>query len=166
MKVQLGALITDARGAIGGQVIQKGNGGLMMCQKTNELPPKSLLQTNSNGKFRQCITAWRDVTASERNVWNSLSQDYPRTDQFGNTYYLSGYQIFMLVNRRRLHLGLSILTAPTPRVTPTALLLTNQTKDANYWTSIEGNIDLTSGYIMLYTTKRLNKHITNVNQKF
>jgi len=119
-RVQYGAIITDIKGKIGGQVLQGGRSGGIMKNKGHVVQQRkgrmhtgdvTLERVQSN--FSIVTKHWSSLTDAERNSWAALLGVWTFTDKFGNKYDGSKYQIFCAANINRITAGLSLLdTAP------------------------------------------------------
>jgi hypothetical protein len=70
----------------------------------------------------ELLRRWGNVlTQTQRSDWAALALTASRTDPFGNTYNLTGSQLYCSVNRRRLEAGLTVLDTAPPDLTVTAL---------------------------------------------
>lgn len=91
--------------------------------------------TNPATSFQQAVRSrmagnaqnWRDLTSTQRYGWGTLGTQIVRSDSLGQSYTLSGFQAFCLVNNNLLAAGNAVVldapihTPPDPiaTVTPT-----------------------------------------------
>jgi hypothetical protein len=119
MKVKFGSIITDGRNKLGGHVYSRNHYGNF--SRTNTVPV--LVQNDYTqpvrNNFLELVQGYTNLDPADRLTWQSGVVDYPRTNQFGDTYYPTGQTLFTWLNRNLFTIGLGPLsTCPTP-VTPT-----------------------------------------------
>lgn len=115
MKVKFGSIITDGRNKLGGHVYSRNHYGNF--SRTNTVP--TLVQNDYTqsvrNNFLSLIQGYTDLDPTDRLSWQSGVVDYPRTNQFGDTYYPTGQTLFTWLNRNLYTIGLGPLsTCPTP----------------------------------------------------
>lgn len=91
--------IADIRGKVGGTVFQRNKSGAFI--RTLRKPTKStsswsLLQRTNVAYYSR---AWRSLSTSDQDLWNSVAIQFPQTNRIGDTIFLSGYQLFQKVNQ-------------------------------------------------------------------
>jgi hypothetical protein len=97
--VKYGLGITEIRGAVGGAVFQRCGKVLSIRENRHHNPAKSTFGNSSRTQFSYIANAWRILTAAQKSAWNAVASGYPATDPFGNTITLTGYQVFVRLNR-------------------------------------------------------------------
>ena len=112
MKTFFGSIITEGSGKIGGNVISKNRYGLFVKQNHTPVNPKSSRQLIVRSNFNVVVKFWESLSDSDRLLWNRRVSDFPYSDKFGETRYLSGYGLFVKLNMVRVNLGQSIITTP------------------------------------------------------
>ena len=112
-KVAYSAILTDLRNKVGGVVFTKVRSGPMVRIKVSPTQPRTAAQTAVRSNFSASSKAWDTITQAQRNGWISLAAGLPRKDVFGNTYYMTGLQLFQQCNRNLASIGVaSISDAP------------------------------------------------------
>ncbi len=123
--VRYGAIVTELKGALGGQVFSSGVSGHVMLTR-NELidaiASGSKLTKADAGRVMNPqtsigsnATAWRDLTDADRQTWSAAAAQFPFKNRFGMPYTGSGYQLYMSCNANLNNYGLpSIATSPLP----------------------------------------------------
>ena len=96
--VKYGAIITELKGKVGGQVFQGGNVGYVLRNKGYTPGISSTVRQVANSNLIANTKGWRNLTLVQQNDFNSRSVDWPFTDKYGNTYTGSGYQFFNALN--------------------------------------------------------------------
>jgi len=115
-KVKYSGLITALWGKLGGSVFMRNKSGYVMKQKTTPINP----QSNTQMQRRQVVSlhsrTWAELTGTQRTEWNSLALLLGRTDYFGDSYYMSGFNVYNLCNINLKLINRPLLSdAPTPR---------------------------------------------------
>lgn len=121
-KISFGSLVSDAAGTIGGTVYSHNASGAYARQWSRPRQPRSRQQTAVRAKLALLPTAWRTLTASQQTAWSTwaAAPAQARTNSIGVTYYLSGYQAYIAINRWRQTLGLPLTASPPTIARPTA----------------------------------------------
>lgn len=114
-KIKTSALISGMSGKMNGTVFASNAGGLYMRNNTSKVKPKTSSNSIVKGNFSSVSQAWREITDEQKQSWRDASINFPQINVFGDTYFLSGYQLFVKMNTTRSTSGLPInLTAPMP----------------------------------------------------
>jgi hypothetical protein len=111
-RVQYGTIVTALKGNIAGQTFQNGHVSKVLRNKGYRKGKSSFARQAQLSVLMQATSAWRNLTVSQRDVWNGLSGVWPFTDKFGNIYYGTGYQRFVAENTALILIGEAMLTAP------------------------------------------------------
>jgi hypothetical protein len=48
--------------------------------------------------FSQLSSSWETMTQPQRTAWNNLAKSYPKVNKLNNTYYSSGFNLFIELN--------------------------------------------------------------------
>ena len=135
--VRYGSLVTELSGKLGGHVFQRSAGGSVV--HTLSRPPKwptpRKLAQQSN--FLRIKNLWNTLTPADVANWNAASIDYPQQDPFGNTFYLTAYALFIMLNLNLLEGSFAPITTPLPPEASQVL------------TGISGILDLGAGTFMV-----------------
>lgn len=117
-RVQYGSLVTNLKGKIGGHVFQRcGQSGSLRSKSTVVSSQSSYSQATRN-QFSSLASEWRSLTTSQRNSFSIQASTYPTFDSYGNPIVLTGYQLFMYINRTVLMAGYPIVTTCVPYAAP------------------------------------------------
>jgi hypothetical protein len=97
--VEYGSLVTDIKGKIAGHVFQRS--GQSKSLRTNRYPLKSMSNyaIDNRSKFGQIAVQWKSLTNAQRQSFVDNAPSYPTYDSYGNHINLTGYQLFILINR-------------------------------------------------------------------
>lgn len=121
-QVKYGAIVTEIKGKVGGQIFQGGRGAPVLKNKpatglrrggdlTNLHPP---IQATSKLNFSIATKAWSQASQAERDSWANLVGTWQFVNKFGDVYDATAYQIFCACYMNTLAGGITpILTAPT-----------------------------------------------------
>lgn len=118
-KVLFTAVVADMRNKLNGTVFSKNRSGAYVRTKVSPVNAQTSDQTIVRQRLASLSAQWRGLTESQRNGWIAATEYFPRTDQFGNTYLMSGLSLFVSLNTNNLTIGEAVLTdAPAPREIP------------------------------------------------
>jgi hypothetical protein len=112
MKVKYGQMIAEARGKVAGLVASRNTYGAYMRQKVSPVQPRTSYQLAVRSFLAAASQAWRGISATEQAQWNLIAPTYSRTNVFGDRAPLTGFNLFVQLNRMRQILGLALLTTP------------------------------------------------------
>lgn len=115
--------VTDIRGKVGGNVFSKNKGGAFIRNRVVGTNPGTSAQISHRAKVSLLSSQWRSLTDGQRTSWigAAASGDWDRTDSLGNTYQMTGQQLFVSLNVWFLEFGSTRDTPPTPLTIPTAV---------------------------------------------
>lgn len=108
-KVAFSALVNDLRNKVGGNVFTKVRSGAMVRIKVSPTQPRTSAQTAVRANFTALSKAWDTISQSQRNGWIALAASLPKKDVFGNTFYLTGLQMFQALNRNLQEIGVAVI---------------------------------------------------------
>jgi len=112
-KILFSAVVGDARGKTGGVVFSKSRFGAITRRKVSPVQPRTSYQTGVRSLFTLLSKNWSSVlTQAQRNAWIALAANNPQTNVFGNTYIMTGLQMYQLVNRNLQTIGVTLLADP------------------------------------------------------
>lgn len=112
MKMKWGALVTDGRGKIGGQVASKNRAGAYLRNKVTPVNPSTTFQQTVRNRLAAFSQAWRDLTQAQRDAWNAAVGDYSRTDIFGDLRNPTGFNLYQRLNNNLQQIGVAALSLP------------------------------------------------------
>jgi len=108
-KVAFSALVNDLRNKVGGNVFTKVRSGAMVRIKVSPTQPRTSAQTAVRANFTALSKGWDTISQSQRNGWIALAASLPKKDVFGNTFYLTGLQMFQALNRNLQEIGVAVI---------------------------------------------------------
>ena len=98
--VKYGALITEIKGKVGGQVFQNGNAGFVLRNKNSRPGAASISRLAATNGMSAISSSWRLLTDAQRLAWAAATENWLFLNRYGETYEGSGYQMFCAYNRR------------------------------------------------------------------
>lgn len=116
--VQYGAIITDLKGKIGGQVFQNGNVAKVLRNKGYRAGTSSLARQAANRGLVSQTTAWRALSSANKTLWETYAPTWSFTDKYGNSYIGTGYQVFVAYNSGLISMGLNTVDSPAVATSP------------------------------------------------
>ena len=120
-KVKFSALISEMRNKLNGSVFARNRGGAYLRTKVTPNNPQTQSQVLARARLTQFAQQWRSLTEAQRVAWNSVTDQWARTDVFGDVVNPSGNALFNRLNINVAIAGGSVLTLPPQPVGADAL---------------------------------------------
>jgi hypothetical protein len=117
-------------GSYAGQTSSRNRFGQYVRNRSVPVNPNSVPQGNVRARLSNNAAAWRALTDVQREGWISLGLSITRTDSLGQTYNLTGFQAYCLINNNNLAAGNAITSAAPAIVDPGTLLTATVTLTA------------------------------------
>lgn len=117
-------------GSYAGQTSSRNRFGQYVRNRSTPVNPNSVPQGNVRARLSNNAAAWRALTDTQREGWISLGLSITRTDSLGQTYNLTGFQAYCLINNNNLAAGSAIVSAAPALVDPGTLLTVTVTLSA------------------------------------
>jgi hypothetical protein len=159
-KILLSAIVTDMRNSTAGTTFTKNRYGNVMKKKQTPVKQNTDYQNYWRQTQAGISKSWKTLTDSERQTWIDGSSNFPFQDNFGNTFYLSGFSLYQKLNLNLRIIGENpISTCPAP-ASPPAMndfgVFVGWNSYNNYWTidvyaTSESSTD--GFYYVLYATQ-------------
>ena len=125
VSVRTSALISDARGRIGGVVFTRNKSGLVVRSRIKPLNPRSTYQQTQRAYASTVASHWASITAQQRADWQAYALNTGWTNRLGDVINIGGEAAFVRSNTIRLLMGMPILeAAPTEYGKATSTVLT------------------------------------------
>jgi hypothetical protein len=118
-------------GSYQGLTFSRNRNGQYVRNRAIPVNPASTFQQAVRSRLSLNAQSYRDLTAAQRSGWNDLGLQIQRTDTLGQTYTLSGFQAYCMINNNRLAAGDAVLTdagallPPDPLATLTPTITTS-----------------------------------------
>jgi len=110
--IKFGQGVADARGKLNGLVFSRNTYGAYMRTKVTPINPQTTHQATSRVRLADAAQAWRGITDNERKSWNSIAVQFSRTSIFGDNVPLTGFNLFVRLNKNLLQIGLPLISTP------------------------------------------------------
>lgn len=105
-KVQFGTIVTALRGKLGGQVFSINTSGSNLGQHTKTTAKKAGPKKRAqNAIIGGGARNWRQLSEGNRQSFIDAAPSYPRQNSLGQTYYLTGSQLYNAWNANRTKTG-------------------------------------------------------------
>lgn len=169
MKVNFGMMLVDAVGKLGGQCVQSNHYGRFARTIVKPANPFSTYSAAVRASFKAISQKWQTITPTQQAAWIAATRDYPRTDDFGNVYYMSGYDLYMSLNRNIVTVGFSMIANPPTKVIPSdtgLFTLTCNPAGPSLITNYVNAQGQTNGWLLYYCTYKLSTGISYVSSRY
>lgn len=100
--------------------------GPVIRRKTDNRQFRQLLSTESRHRMLTAVGAWQQMSLAQQAAWDTAATSFTYFDSCGNSYTLSGQQLFNKSAKRLLDRGTSINTSP-----PSPVVFATPTVDAS-----------------------------------
>lgn len=124
--------------------------GQYVRTRATPVNPNSTFQSTVRARLSNNAAAWRGLTDVQREGWISLGASITRTDSLGQTYNLTGFDAYCLVNNNNAAAGNS-LVATAPAILDPGTLLTATVTLTNAAFSIAYTTTPLSAGVRLFT---------------
>ena len=91
----LSPLLSDARASIGGATASKNRAGNYFRERIAPVQPRTPAQQAIRAGLATLSAQWRALTASQIAAWNALATQVVKKDSLGNSYTLTGEQLYV-----------------------------------------------------------------------
>lgn len=92
-------------GSYAGVTSSRNRFGQYVRNRSTPVNPASTFQQAVRARLSTNASAWKSLTAIQREGWSSLGELIQRTDSLGTVYTLTGFMAYCLVNNNRLAAG-------------------------------------------------------------
>lgn len=118
-RIKWGMFVTDGRGKVGGHVLTKTRSGATVRTKVTPSNPKTAFQGEVRAIFGSVSKNWTTLLEDQRLTWVNATEDFKKTNVFGDQYKPSGKNLFTALNSNLLNIGAALLAyAPVVGETP------------------------------------------------
>jgi len=111
-KVKFTAIVADMRGKLNGSVFSKNRGGAYVRTKVTPSNPSTSFQVAVRDRMAAFAQAFRSLTASQINAWNSAVSSFTKTDIFGDIKNPSGINLYVKLNAGLDRVGVADISVP------------------------------------------------------
>jgi len=139
-------ILSESRsGSQGGQTFSRNRFGQYVRNRAVPVNPRSVNQQAVRARLSNNAAAWRALTDSQRAAWTGLGYMILRTDSLGQSYNLTGFQSYVMVNNNRLAAGDAIVSTPPSLTDPGTLLTATLTLTSSSFSAAYTATPLASG---------------------
>lgn len=105
--VKFGSLVVGVRGTVGGLTFTANKGSVYAKTWSRSSNPRTERQQRERANMATLAAAWEDLSEAQRTAWRDLAATDPEPvyNQFGEPVSLSGFNLFVMLNRRRMRRG-------------------------------------------------------------
>lgn len=93
-RIKYSGLVDNIRGSIAGTTFQSSRYGYTVKTKPNMSVPRSIAQNRSKTYLTIAVKAWRELTQTDRDNWNTYATTYPRPSRLNPDSNLNGFNYF------------------------------------------------------------------------
>jgi hypothetical protein len=108
-------------GSVGGVTSAHNRFGQYRRARSIPVNPNSPKQGQVRARLSANAAAWRTLTANQREGWDSLGMNVQRNDALGQSYTLTGFMAYCMVNNLNLTAGNAIVADAPAISTPSTL---------------------------------------------
>ena len=159
--VEYGGGVTAFRGSIGGVTFHSNRAGKIARLKPYSRKVVTEAQIGRIAVLGDLVVIWDGLTAAQKTGWMGFADTYTKTDKWGDTRTLSGFNWFFSINSNRRLIGESdLLSYPVyanASVPPVFTVVCNSTRILLKW---DAEYSYSDTEMVVYTTPPLNR-VTN-----
>jgi hypothetical protein len=100
--IELGAIITDIQGSVGGSTFRRTPRGLIMYNKQGTQIKSAFAKASRKNQLGVIFSTWQNLSEETKEYWNYQATLYPQKNKFGGDVYLSGRQFFTKLSAQML----------------------------------------------------------------
>lgn len=133
--IKTGAVVTEIRGSLGGNVFSRNKGGAYVRQRVKPINPNTPKQAAVRGTFGTLQALWRSLTQAQQDEWKAATENYTAVNRVGDVIKYTPLQLFTRCNMTLLEGGgTTIITIPE---SPGADVVVNLKKGPHPWDVLE-----------------------------
>lgn len=129
--IQMGAIVTEIKGSVGGTAFKKQRNTQVMYRKSNGYSRAKLLSNSALAYARYIFTAWSGLIEDDKSAWANEASILFFPDKFGNPVHITARQLFTKCNLNLRNLDylpnptidftsvVDVLDVDTPLINPT-----------------------------------------------
>lgn len=160
--IKFSALVSDARGKIGGNVFARNKGGAYVRSFTMPTNPQTGKQQIVRQNLASLSADWRVLSPSQRLGWNEAAQDFPQLNRMGEQYFLSGQQLFLKFNAMLAGAGQSkVVNPPNPVELPTITFFVDTVSTTALEIDATGSLATSSEIVIVRATRPVSQGRSN-----
>ena len=105
-------------GSVAGTTSSRNSFGQYRRTRATPVNPATAFQQAVRSRLANNSQNWRDLTSIDRYGWAVLGSQVVRNDSLGQSYTLTGFQCYCLVNNNNLAAGNAVVSTPPAHVPP------------------------------------------------
>lgn len=113
--------IDEIKGSVGGLSFHRNSAGTIMRLKPSRVQSPTGVQSVQQTIFNRAVAAWAAMDWGNQNDWNVFAATHPKTNYWGESKVLSGYNWFLSCCNYAFIMGHTYPTAPPTWSTPLAI---------------------------------------------
>lgn len=110
--IKFSAIVSDARGKIGGVVFSRNAAGAIARKFTKPVNPNTGRQQDVRNQFASLISSWRDLIPADQQVWADMAPQYPYTNAMGESSQYTGQALYNHLNMNLSVVGTTAIDTP------------------------------------------------------
>lgn len=163
MKIKLGAIITDASGKVGGQIVSKNVSSHSFRNKSVSKIAHTSSQSAIRATTQYVMQSYKSLNTDAKSKWEVNAKLYTRQYFSGSTQNLSAFGLFQVINQNRVLSGLGLLTTPAPyHIASQAQGISVEASQTSI--IVSSTFYNSNDVIALYATKNLSRGISKPNR--
>jgi hypothetical protein len=108
-------------GSYQGVTSSRNRNGQYVRTRATPVQPRTAAQLSVRAHQSTNAAAWRTLTQTQRDGWQSLGLQMTRSDSLGQSQNLTGFQAYVSVNNLNLLVGNAVVSDPPALTTPSAM---------------------------------------------
>lgn len=109
----------DQRGSVNGTTFSKNRFANIARSKTSPVNPDTPAQSFVRSNFGALSASFRGLSADRIDAWNAATENWQRSNVFGDTYKMTGLNLYVMLNQNLLQIGSGeIIDPPSPGELP------------------------------------------------
>jgi len=163
--VKYGTIVTEVRGKVGSVVFQRCGKSLSIRSQVSKNYSKFASNYSNRFDFASLALTWNSLSAAQKLSFKTQAPSFPTKDKFGNPIVLSGYNLFIMVNRTLLLGGRPLLTTAQPYYVsaPALVQFNNAIIASKSWQIIYTSLNPANHFTMVYVVAPLPNNSTQGN---
>ena len=129
-RIVYSALVESIRGSIAGTTFQKNKYGYSVKKKPNMVHPNTPRQQERKSIVSVVTRAWRDLTQSQRDLYDTFASSFPQYAKHNPSSQLDGYSVFVKYNCHYYKIIGSVRATITQAVPTTDVITYTVTNDS------------------------------------
>ncbi len=113
-----GPLTSAISGSIGGNTFSRNGAGNTIRVKTKPVDPRTTKQHAQRASFSFISRTWRTLSLADQQLWRDASPSWLRVNKVGQSFALSGFGLFSMLNQNLFQIDQPWLATPPSILSP------------------------------------------------